>query len=213
MVVLPEPLTPITRITCGRGKAPDFQRLGDRSEDLLDLLGEDRAKPALVEPLEFLAGNRLADPVRRFRAEVGGDQRFLDVVERRRVERGAAGQAGEIVGDPVGGLLEPAAQAVEPTHAQTAVSMIVAVRAMIRAGPHSPRVAPAKRDRREIVGVARAVAFDQHRLRRADEAVEPAPTALGGGFSQPGSAGLDQLARELRHARRRRVGRGEKGKM
>jgi hypothetical protein len=45
------------------GKAPDFQRLGDRSEDLFDFLGEDRAKAALVEPLEPLLGDRLADAV------------------------------------------------------------------------------------------------------------------------------------------------------
>ena len=106
VVVLPEPLTPITRITCGRGKAPDFQRLGDRREDLLDLLGEDRAKPALVELLELAGGDRFADAVRRLRAEVGGDQRLLDVVEGRGVERGAAGEAGEIVGDLLGSLLE-----------------------------------------------------------------------------------------------------------
>ena len=83
----------------GARKTPDFQRLGDRREDLLDLLGEDRAKAALVELLELAGGDRLADAVRRLGAEVRGDQRFLDVVERRGVERGAAGQAGEVVGD------------------------------------------------------------------------------------------------------------------
>ena len=111
----------MTRITCGRGKPHDFQRLGDGREDLLDLFGQDRSEAAFVEPLELLLRDRLADSVRGFGPEVGGDQRFLDVVERRRVERGAAGEAGEIVGDPVGGLLEPAAQAVEPAHAHTAV--------------------------------------------------------------------------------------------
>jgi hypothetical protein len=47
------------------GKAPHFERLRDRSEDLLDLLGEDRAQPPLVEALELLARDRLADAVRR----------------------------------------------------------------------------------------------------------------------------------------------------
>ena len=103
------------------GKTPDFQRLGDRSEDLFDLLGEDRAKAPLVEPLELLLRDCLADPVRRLGPEIGRDQCLLDVVERRGIERGAAGEAGEIVGDPLGGLLKPAAQAVEPAHAQTAV--------------------------------------------------------------------------------------------
>ncbi len=92
VVVLPDPLTPITRITCGRGKAVDFQRLGDGREDLLDLLGKDRAQPALVELLEPARGNRLADALRRLGAEVGGDQRFLDIVEGRGVERGLGGQ-------------------------------------------------------------------------------------------------------------------------
>ncbi len=103
-------------------KAPDFQRLGDRSEDLFDLLGEDRAKAALVEPLELLAGDGFADAVRRLGPEVGRDQRFLDVVERRGVERllrltrpvRFSATFSAVFG-------EPAAQAVEPTHAHTAV--------------------------------------------------------------------------------------------
>ena len=108
-------------MTCGRGKAADFQRLGDRREDLLDLFGEDRAQAALVEPFELLPGDRFADAVRRFGAQVGGDQRFLDIVERRGVERRAAGQAGEVIGNPVRSLGEAAAQAIEPAHAHTAV--------------------------------------------------------------------------------------------
>ena len=78
-------------------------------------------RPRSSSRSNFCGGDRLADAVRRLGPEVGGDQRFLDVVERRGIERGAAGEAGEIVGDPVGGLLKAAAQAVEPTHAQTAV--------------------------------------------------------------------------------------------
>ena len=38
-------------------KAPDVERLGDRREDLLDLLGEDRAQAALVELLELAGGD------------------------------------------------------------------------------------------------------------------------------------------------------------
>ena len=106
------------------GKTPDFQRLGDGCEDLLDLIGENRAEAALVETLEFLGGDSFADAMRGFGAEIGGDQCLLDVVERRGVERSAAGEAGEIVGNALGGLAKPAAQAVEPTHAQTAVSCL-----------------------------------------------------------------------------------------
>ena len=121
VVVLPEPLTPMTRMTCGRGKAVDFERLGDRSEDFLDLFGEDGAKAALVELVEALAGNRLADPLRRFGAEVGRDQRFLDIVEGRGVERGLGwSRPVRFSADFLRGLGEAAAQAVEPAHAQAA---------------------------------------------------------------------------------------------
>ena len=70
-----------------------------------------------------------------------GDQRFFDVVQRRGVERGAAGQAGEVVGDLFRSLRKPAAQAVEPTHAQTAVSCSPS-RLVMSALPVWPRVAP-----------------------------------------------------------------------
>ena len=105
-------------------KAPDFQRPGDRGQDRFDLFGEDRAQPALVEPLELLPGDRLADSVRRLGAEVRGDQRLLDVVERRGVERRAAGDPGEVVGDPLGSLGKAAAQAIEPAHLKDAYQMI-----------------------------------------------------------------------------------------
>ena len=75
------------------GEAPDVERLGDGREDLLDFLGEDGAQAALVELLEALGGDGFADALRRFGAEVGGDQRLLDVVERRGVERGLGRQA------------------------------------------------------------------------------------------------------------------------
>ncbi len=170
-------------------EAPHLERLGDRREDLLDLLGEDGAKAALVELLEAARGDRLADSARRFGPEVGGDQRLLDVVERRRVERLLGDQAGEIVGDPLGSLGEPAAKAVEPAHAQTAVSWSPS-RAVMRACPVSPRLAPAIVDGRESVAVALGVVLDQHGLGGADEAVEPArsaapPQPRAGGRREP----------------------------
>ena len=102
-------------------KAPYVQRLGDRGEDLFDLLGEDGAQPALVERLEFLAGDRLADPLRRGGAEVGRDQRFLDIVEGRGVERLLVHKPGDILADLVRGFLEAGGQPVEPTHAHTPI--------------------------------------------------------------------------------------------
>ena len=98
-------------------EAPDLERLGDRGQDLLDLLGEDRAQAALVELLEPPGGDRLADAVRRLGAEVGGDQRLLDLVERRGVERGLLGDGPVRLSPSRSAVLrEAAAQAVEPTH-------------------------------------------------------------------------------------------------
>ena len=92
--------------------------------------------------------------------------------------------------DPLGGLAEAAAQAIEPAHAQTAVKHDRRWR------DHDARLAAVAalcagdRDGREIVGVALAVVFDQHRLDRADEAVEPAVATAarrlrGGGRRAP----------------------------
>ena len=194
-------------------EAPDFERLGDRREDLLDLLGEDGAKAALVELLEALRGDRLADPARRLGAEVGGDQRLLDVVERRRVERRRGDQAGEIVGDPLRGLGEPAAQAVEPAHAQTA-DQLVAVAAGDARLADVAALGAGDRDRRESVAVALAVALDQHGLGGADQAVEPCAPPRRRRLAQPGGAGLDRSSRSTCGMRAAGVsGRGEKGKM
>src|SRR4051812_28035134 len=102
-------------------KTPHLQRLGDRTEDLLDLFGEDGAKASLIELFELLLRDGLADAMRCFGPEIRSDGRFLDSVEGRRIQRGPAGEAGEIVGDAVRGLLKTAAKAVEPAHAHTAV--------------------------------------------------------------------------------------------
>ena len=123
------------------GKTPDLQWLRDWREDLLDLLGQDRPKAPFVEPFEFLGSDGFPNAARRLRTQVRGNQRFFDIVERRGVERRAAGQACEVVGDAIGGLLEPAAQAVEPAHFQIAVSRSP-WRPLTRAVPLSPRFAP-----------------------------------------------------------------------
>src|SRR5436305_1373753 len=52
-------------------------------------------------------------------AQVRRDQRLFNVVERRRIERGAAGEARQIVGDLLRSFCKPATQAVEPAHART----------------------------------------------------------------------------------------------
>ena len=187
-------------------KARDFQRLGDRSQDLFDLLGKDRSKAALVEALELLLRDRLADAVRCLRTEVGGDQRFLDVVERRRVERRAAGEAGQIVGDPLGGLLETR-RAGDRASSCPDRRQLIAVAAGDPSRSGFAAASAGDRDRREIVGVALAVTLDR------------APA----GSSRPGSRASEcavswrplredaQRApsrapgRKLRHSRRRRA--------
>ena len=57
---------------------------------------------------------------------------------RANMQRCAAGESGEVVGDPVCGLLEAAAKAVEPTHAHTAVRVSPSM-PVILARPVSPR--------------------------------------------------------------------------
>src|SRR3546814_9043998 len=70
---------------------------------------------------DLLARQPVADLGRRRGAEVGGDQRFLNLVECFVIESGFGEEAGEIVPQPVRCLLEPAAQPLEPgSLAQTA---------------------------------------------------------------------------------------------
>ncbi len=103
-------------------EAPHVERLGHWREDRLNLLGQDGAKPALVELLEPPLGDRTPNPLRCFGAEVGRDQRFLDVVERRRIERDLGREPADILAKPIRGFLEAACQAVEPTHAAIPIS-------------------------------------------------------------------------------------------
>src|SRR6185503_10607926 len=105
-----------------------------------DFLGEDGAKAALVQPFESPLRDRLANAVRRLGAEVRRDQRLLNVVESRGIQSGAGGDAGQIVGDPIRGFLKPPAQAIKPTHAQTADKWSP-WRPLMRAAPLSPREA------------------------------------------------------------------------
>ena len=127
VVVLPEPLTPTTRITCGRGKASISSGSATGAQDLLQLLGDDGAHRVLGQaPLEPLGGEPRADLGGGGRAEIGGDQRLLDLVERLRVERRFGEQAREIVAEPVGRLAEAGAHALQPgglAHAGTPTRM------------------------------------------------------------------------------------------
>ena len=125
------------------GKSPHVQRLGHGAEDLLDLLGQDGPQAALIQLLVAAGGDGVADTLRGLRPEVGRDQRFLDVVQRRGIERSPAGQAGQIVAETISGLLEAAGQAVEPTHSVKLPVRWSAVRPVMRTGPVCPRTDPA----------------------------------------------------------------------
>ena len=103
----PMPLTPMTRITCGRGNASISSGLRDLGERALDLLGDDQADAQLLHvALEAAFGQPRADARRGLGAEIGRDQRLLDLVERRLVEPRRA-EPGEVADQPVGGARNP----------------------------------------------------------------------------------------------------------
>ena len=96
VVVLPEPLTPATRMTNGffvasmtSGWAACAKRLLDlRGDHRLDLVGRDRGVVAAF-------AERVRDPVRGADAEIGADQRIVDLLERRLVELALGDEIGD----------------------------------------------------------------------------------------------------------------------
>ena len=87
VVVLPEPLTPTTRMTNGRFARIDHERASDRVQRALDFGREDaldfvRTDPLIVAP----AGDRVANARGRAEAQVGLDQKVLQIVEGGGVE-------------------------------------------------------------------------------------------------------------------------------
>src|SRR5207253_1545155 len=128
-------------VLAGRGRLPDAIEDDSRRVGAL-LAGDHRCADALAPDLELLDRGRA-------KGVAGGEQHAIilllepvgELADRGRLAR--AVDAGEIVGDPFGSLLEPAAQAIEPTHAQTAVSWLPSLPVM-RARPAWPRVPPAR---------------------------------------------------------------------
>ena len=96
VVVLPEPLTPATRMTNGFFAGIDRERLRHRDERLLDLrrdhgldfVGRDRGVVAAF-------AQRRGDAVRGFEPEIGADQRVLDLFQRRIVELALGDEIGD----------------------------------------------------------------------------------------------------------------------
>ena len=184
VVVLPEPLTPTTRITCGRGKASISSGSATGARIFSSSSATISRTACLAEAaLEPLAGEPRADLGRGRRAEVGGDQRLLDLVERRLVERGLGEQAGEIVAEPVRGLPE-AERACARTRASRSRGLSDQASSSSIAGDHvtCERIVRRRRsrfrgmttDRREILGMAAAVLSRPARCwRRPDQALQP----------------------------------------
>jgi hypothetical protein len=93
----------------------DRKRGRHRLQDLGDVVGKGRAHLLVGDFLAeaFLA--ELVDQARRHAdAEVGFDQRVLQLVERLLVELLLGEQAGDALGDPLGRLGETRAQARQP---------------------------------------------------------------------------------------------------
>ena len=87
VVVLPEPLTPTTRMTNGFCARVDLQRLRHRRQHLLDF-GRDHGLHFVGrDRLVVAAGaDRIRDPHRDRGAEIGAQQHILDIVEHGAVE-------------------------------------------------------------------------------------------------------------------------------
>src|SRR4030095_9146884 len=94
------------------------------------------------------------------RSQVRRDQRFLNVFECRSIERGTAGQAGQIVRDPFRRLLETAAPAIAPTPAHSRVFLSSVARGDARA-PDLAALRAFDLHRRESITGALSVILDE----------------------------------------------------
>ena len=149
----------------------DLERLGDRAQDLGDLLGDDRADaaPRRAPRSKRSSASRSRMRAAVTRAEIGGDQRLLDLVELRVVEPGLADEPGEVVGQPLGRLAKAAEQPLRPAVAarRSRRSCRAGLRSM-RVGSDGSRCFPTgvpagQANAGEVPGVAGAVALDEHR--------------------------------------------------
>ena len=95
VVVLPEPLTPTTRMTNGLAP-PGDERLRDRRKHLLDLGGEHRLHLVGRDRLVVAAlADRGRDPRRDVDAEIGADQHLLDLLEHGGIELALGHEVGD----------------------------------------------------------------------------------------------------------------------
>ncbi len=106
------------------GKGVDIERGSDGCEHGGNLVFDNLAHAFFVDAfVEASGGNLLADMACHCRAEVGGNQRVLKVVERFAVELGFGDEARDILGKLARGFLETAEYLVGPSrffaHAMT----------------------------------------------------------------------------------------------
>ena len=118
VVVLPAPLTPTTKTTHGRAEnAPALAPGRSQRADELGAQQRPHRSRAAARDLAAPGAQQLERLAHRGQAEVGLEQRLLDLVERLGVERAAA--AREVLERRLQHLAragEPAAQAVEERH-------------------------------------------------------------------------------------------------
>ena len=118
VVVLPVPFTPTTRTTCGFLAAIDFQWLGDRRENLLDLLGQNIAN-LFGGNVAVIAG--FAQSIRYagsdIDAKVGLDEQVFQLLQGFVVQLPLDEDAGYALGEPRRCFRQPLAQALKPAEA------------------------------------------------------------------------------------------------
>ncbi len=113
VVVLPEPLTPATRMT--KGLAVISSGLATGAEHLLDLGRQHGLHLVGREPLRIAALAELVDDAdRKILPEIGAHQLVFQRVERLRIEQAVGDQRADGAAERARGALEPAAQALPP---------------------------------------------------------------------------------------------------
>ena len=98
VVVLPVPLTPTTRITCGDFRSAATQRPGHRRQDALDLGGKHRAHVLRADAFVVAALRQgVRDPRGGLDPEIRLDQQVLQLLERLLIELALGEQAGDVL--------------------------------------------------------------------------------------------------------------------
>ena len=120
-------------------KGVDVERFGDGAQHRGDFLGDDLAQFLGAVRRDVTAlGQAVADARGHGGAEVGGDQRILDAVEIVVVEARLAGDARQILAEPLRRALEAAEQPFAPAKPAHAASILSPSRAVRRTGTMLP---------------------------------------------------------------------------